>query len=207
MITLRGVLNAILLLALLATFALNLAVRPDLARPNYEYFPNMAHSPRYNAFAPNPNFPDGKTLQAPPAGSIPRGFLPIHYAATPQDALLAGDELQQPLPADDAAAMERGAAVFKNFCQECHGPSGKGDGPVAQRGFPPPPPLTADHAVKLKDGQIFHILSYGQGNMPSYASQLSRNDRWRVVLYVRSLQQHAAAASAPPAPAAKGAQP
>ena len=199
----RGLLNAILLLLLAATLALNLAVRPDLARPNYEYFPNMAHSPRYNAFAANPNFADGKTLQAPPPGSIPRGFLPIHYAATPQDALRAGEELQEPLAAGDAAAMERGAAVFKNFCQECHGPGGKGDGPVAQRGFPPPPTLTADHAVNMKDGQLFHILTYGQGNMPSYASQLSRQDRWRVILYVRSLQQRAAV---PPA-AAKGAQP
>ena len=51
--------------------ALNLAVRPDLTRPNFEYFPNMAHSARYNAFAANPNFSDGKTLQPPPPGSIP----------------------------------------------------------------------------------------------------------------------------------------
>lgn len=206
MITRRGVLNAILLLVLLATFALNVAVRPDLTRPNLEYFPNMAHSPRYNAFGANPNFPDGKTLQAPPEGSIPRGFLPIHYSATPQDALLAGEELLQPLPANDPVALERGAVVFKNFCQECHGPAGKGDGPVALRGFPPPPPLAADHAVKMKDGQLFHILTYGQGNMPSYASQLSRDDRWQVILYVRTLQRAPAAASAPVA-AVKGAQP
>ncbi len=206
MITRRGVLNAFLLLLLLATLALNLAVRPDLARPNLEYFPNMAHSPRYNAFAANPNFPNGQTLQTPPAGSIPRGFLPIHYSPTPQDALRAGEELQQPLAAGDAAARERGAAVFRNFCQECHGPAGKGDGPVALRGFPPPPPLTADHAVKMKDGQLFHVLTYGQGNMPSYASQLTRDDRWRVIVYVRSLQPRAAAPAAPAA-AAKGAQP
>lgn len=206
MITRRGVLNGVLLLLLLAIFALNLAVRSDLTRPNLEYFPNMAHGPRYNAFAANPNFPDGGTLQAPPPGSIPRGFLPIHYSPTPQDALRAGEELEQPLPTNDPAALERGTAVFKNFCQECHGPAGKGDGPVALRGFPPPPPLPAEHALRMKDGQIFHVLTYGQGNMPAYASQLSRQDRWRVILYVRSLQQRAPGANAPAAPA-KGAQP
>ena len=59
-------------------------------------------------------------------------------------------------------------------------------GPVAQRGYPPPPSLLAEHAQKMKDGQLFHILTYGQNNMPSYASQLSRDDRWNVVLYVRT---------------------
>lgn len=45
----------------------------------------------------------------------------------------------------------------------------------------------------MKDGQLFHILTYGQGNMPSYATQLSREDRWRVIVHVRSLQQTAPA--------------
>jgi mono/diheme cytochrome c family protein len=53
----------------------------------------------------------------------------------------------------------------------------------------------------MKDGQLFHVLTYGQNNMPFYASQLSREDRWNVILYVRTMQ--AAAAPAPaPAPAA-----
>ena len=43
----------------------------------------------------------------------------------------------------------------------------------------------------MKDGQMFHVLSYGQNNMPSYASQLSRDDRWNVIVYLRSLQSAA----------------
>ncbi|MBI3484584.1 MAG: cytochrome c, partial [Acidobacteria bacterium] len=59
--------------------------------------------------------------------------------------------------------------------------------------------------VGIKDGQIFHIVTYGQKNMASYATQVSRDDRWKVILYVRSLQKQAAesakqAAAAPPAP-------
>src|SRR6266700_998047 len=37
---------------------------------NFEYFPDMARSARYNTFAPNPNVPDGKTLQPPVAGTL-----------------------------------------------------------------------------------------------------------------------------------------
>ncbi len=50
--------------------------------------------------------------------------------------------------------------------------------------------------MKMKDGQIFHVLTFGQNNMPSYASQLSREDRWNVITYVRSLQKQASPPSA-----------
>lgn len=184
----RLVLNVFLLLALVAMVAANWLVVPNPARPNLEFLPQMAHSPRFNAFAPNSNFADGSTLQSSEPGTIPRGHMPLHYAATPQDAAQAGEELHSPVGADNGWARERGAFVFANFCQECHGAGGVGNGPVVQRGFPPPPSLLADRARGLKDGQIFHILTYGQNNMPSYASQLSRQDRWNVIAYLRALQ-------------------
>jgi mono/diheme cytochrome c family protein len=43
----------------------------------------------------------------------------------------------------------------------------------------------------MKDGQMFHVLTYGQNNMPSYASQLTEQDRWNVITYVRSIQSSA----------------
>ncbi len=197
----RAILNLFLALLLLGSAAANWMLRPDLSRPNLEFAPDMAHSPRYNAFAANPNFADGKTLQREPQTSIPRGFTPLHYVATPEDALLAGKELTSPVSGE--AAGTRGEFVFQNFCATCHGTGGLGNGPVAQRGFPPPPSLLADKARNIKDGQMFHILPYGQNNMPSYASQISRQDRWDVIAYVRSLQQ---AAPAPAVLAAKGGQ-
>lgn len=191
----RVLLNLFLLLALAGAVALG-RMRTDASRTNIELFPDMAHSVRSNAFAPNGNLPAGQTLQSPPAGTIPRGLLPLHYQATPQDAIRAGDELQNPNAPDNQRARERGALVFANFCAECHGAGGLGNGPVAQRGYPPPPSLLAAHALGLKDGRLFHIVTYGQNNMPTYASQLSRQDRWDVITYVRSLQ-----AAAPPVPA------
>lgn len=187
----RTAVNSILLLAFIASLGLNWYGAPNLGRRNLEYFTNMARSARYNGFSPNPNFPDGKTLQQPVPGTIPRGYHPLHLVATKEDAIRAGEELQNPFASSDSRAAERSQTLFTDFCQPCHGPGGRGDGPVALRGFPAPPSLLADKARNLKDGQIFHLLSVGQGNMPSYASQISQEDRWKVILYVRKLQEGA----------------
>ena len=184
-------LNAILLMLLLLLLGLNLFLRHDPTAPNQEFLPEMVRTERFNAYAANPNFADGKTLRTPEPGTIPRGFLPLHYGNSPEEAMRAGEELVNPYAASDAQALERGARVFANFCVVCHGPAGQGDGPVAFRGYPAPPSLHTERALKSKDGQMFHILTYGQKNMPSYASQVSREDRWKVILYVRSLQKKA----------------
>jgi hypothetical protein len=46
----------------------------------------------------------------------------------------------------------------------------------------------AEKALQLSGGQMFHIITYGQKNMPSHAAQVPPDDRWRVIAYVRSLQ-------------------
>lgn len=173
-------LNTVLLLAVLAVGGLHLTLKADTAQRNWEVLPGMMTSPAAESFT--------KTMQPPPPGTVVRGVPPLHYGATPEEAARAGRELANPFPAGDPAALARGAVVYANYCQVCHGAQGKGDGPVAQRGFPAPPPLTAEKAMGLADGQIFHILTWGQANMPSYAGQLSREDRWKAVLFVRSLQ-------------------
>lgn len=186
--TRRLLINVSLLLILLGLVGFNWLASPDASQPNFELPPQMAHAPRYNAFAQNPNFADGKTLQLPVEGTIARGEMPLHYAATPADAMRAGNELVSPVSASNTQARTRGEHLFKNFCTPCHGANASGMGSVTQRGVPPPPSLLATHAVQLKDGQLFHILTYGQNNMASYASQISRDDRWNVIAYVRSLQ-------------------
>ncbi|HNR32861.1 MAG TPA: cytochrome c [Candidatus Hydrogenedentes bacterium] len=199
----RTHLNIALFAGIVVTVAMTVSMRRDPTRPNYMFLPEMVYSVAYDAFAPNPVFADGQTLQAPVPGTIARGALPLRYAATPEDALRAGEELANPfaLPAGDDADdesrhnLERGDQVYRSFCIPCHGPTGNGDGPVALRGYPPPPSLLAEHAVHMKDGQMFHVLTYGQGNMASYAAQVSPEDRWNAVLHVRAMQQRAAARS------------
>src|SRR6185295_6726016 len=87
----------------------------DAGSRGMEYMPDMAYSVPYDSFAPNPVTRDGKTLQRPVAGTVPRGFLPLHYRATPQDAQRAGVELQNPVALNDVNLL-KGKALFEIFC-------------------------------------------------------------------------------------------
>jgi mono/diheme cytochrome c family protein len=183
-------LNLFLLVLLIGVLALCWSTGRDMTQPNYESIieGQMRSSPAYDSFAPNPNFADGLTLRVPPAGTIARGHRPLAYEATAADAVRAGLELRNPFSEKDEARQKRGTAVFTNYCQVCHGPMGWGDGPVTQGGFPPPPSLIADRALRMPEGQMFHVLTYGQGRMPPVAAQLSREDRWCAILHVRQMQ-------------------
>jgi mono/diheme cytochrome c family protein len=184
----RTIVNTILFIIVIVLFSLNWVLRSDPSRRNIEVMPDMARSPAYASFGANGNFRDGMTLRGPVPGTVVRGRMPLHYAATPVDALRAGRELRSPFAPGDAKVLGRGKVVFENYCMTCHGAGGKGDGTVAQRGYPMPASLVAPKAVQMADGQMFHVLTYGQNNMPSYAAQVGREDRWRVIAYVRSLQ-------------------
>ncbi len=182
-------LNLVLLACLGVVAALNWLVKWETASPNFEFLPEMARSVPYNSFLANANFADGKTLQPPPPGAIPRGFQPLDYQRTPAEAVRAGAELRNPYAANAKEAIERGAAVYSAFCAHCHGPAGRGDGAVVRRGYPGPPSLLAEQTSSKPDGQLFHIISYGQANMPGHAAQISREDRWKVICYIRTLQE------------------
>lgn len=191
----RSTVNLALLVALASVIGLTILTRREFTARNVEFLPNMVTSIAYDAYASNANFADGKTLQPPPTGSIARGFGPLHYLNTPEDALRAGRELKNPLSMDSAADLARGATVYANVCTPCHGGAGLGDGPVTKRGFPPPPSLVAEHATAMADGQMFHVQTYGQVNMPSLAAQVSRRDRWCAILHIRALQKKSARAA------------
>ncbi|MCC7033681.1 MAG: cytochrome c [Acidobacteria bacterium] len=195
----RTGLNLVLSVVVVALLGAYAGLDADPNVPNWEFLPNMVRSVPADAFAPSEQLPGGQVLLAPPAGTIPRGLPPLPYTAAPEDAVRAGVELVNPYAADDSAARARGGVVYANHCAVCHGPTGLGDGPVTLRGVPPPPSYAAENGLKLTDGQMFHILTYGQKNMASYATQVSREDRWKVILHVRLLQQRAVAQAAAPA--------
>lgn len=102
----------------------------------------------------------------------------------------------QPISAADSESsalkrsVERGAERFRIYCIACHGPKGLGDGLVAQRGFPPPPSLLTGKSIQMKDGQLFHILTYGQGSMAPFAGQISQETRWDLINFIRELQKN-----------------
>jgi mono/diheme cytochrome c family protein len=159
----------------------------DASLRGMEYMPDMAYSVPYNSFAPNPVTRDGKTAQRPVAGTVPRGFQPFRYAATPDDAVRAGRELRNPIP-PSPEALAQGHALYETFCLVCHGEQGRGDGPLVPR-IPNPPAYTSARVRAMAPGQIFHVISRGSGRMPSYAAQIPYEQRWLIVRYVNALQE------------------
>ncbi len=160
--------------------------------PAYEWLPwlnSMEFSSAAETNTKNANFKNGLTMQVPPAGTIPRGFKPLHYTAA--EAERAGGDLKNPLEATPEN-LARGKERFGVFCSPCHGPVGAGDGLVVKRNvgfgsFPINNPLAGPGT--WPDGKVFHMISFGRGNMPSYATQIPQEDRWRIVLHLRELQK------------------
>ncbi len=185
------------------------ALRRNPGQRNLEILPDMQYSPAYHAYEPNPYFTNGQTLRRQPDGTIAQGELPLHadnqiipeYAATPEDAARAGEELTNPLDSSAPEVLQRGEETYGIFCAICHGTAGLGKGPVTKRGYPPVPSLLTGNSAQMKDGQLFHILTYGQGSMKPYASQITPVDRWRVIAYVRDMQAKAAEAAGEAEPA------
>jgi mono/diheme cytochrome c family protein len=183
----------LLALILVALIGVQWLIQPNRNQRNYEIFPNMVESVAYESQRPPLVLDDGSTLDTRlPAGSVARGHLPLAFEATPEGALLAGQVLTNPIAPDDAAALTRGADVYNTFCMVCHGPEGLGDGPVTKQGVPPPPSFLLENALKMTDGQMYHVITMGQVNMASYASQVPQDDRWKAILYVRKLQEKTA---------------
>ncbi|MFZ0749461.1 MAG: cytochrome c, partial [Pyrinomonadaceae bacterium] len=88
------------------------------------------------------------------------------------------------------ADLDRGQERYNIYCSVCHGMTGYGDGIVARRGFNRPSPASY-HQDRLRQapvGHFFDVMTNGWGAMPSYASQVPVEDRWRIAAYVRALQ-------------------
>lgn len=181
----RGSVNTWLGLALVAVLGAHGLV--DRGRPHLEVLPEMVHSPAAESFGRDPGDPNRPALRTPVAGTLPRGVRVERYGPGPLEAARADRDLTAPpTSADDVA---RGRAVYGTFCTPCHGPGGAGDGPVVARGYPAPPPLDTPRARALGDGRLYHVITFGRGTMPAYGALIAEADRWRVIAYVRRLQQ------------------
>ncbi|MGC9341315.1 MAG: c-type cytochrome [Bacteroidales bacterium] len=159
-------------------------------KPGWDYFPDMFYSEAYESYTPNPNFEDGKTMQKPVEGTVPRGFVPFEYTIDPEDRIRAGEELENPF-SRDKAVIDRGKEVYEAFCLNCHGSEGKGQGYLYTSGLylALPRSLVGEVAQELKDGEIYHSITVGYGSMGPHASLVRPDDRWKVVNYIRMVLQ------------------
>jgi mono/diheme cytochrome c family protein len=97
--------------------------------------------------------------------------------------------------------LKRGKERYEITCSACHGYSGYGDGMVAQRGFKRPPSFHTDQLRQAPASHYFDAMTNGFGVMPSYSKQITAEDRWKIVAYIRALQlsQNANINDVPPA--------
>jgi len=88
----------------------------------------------------------------------------------------------------DEAALNRGEERYNIYCSVCHGLTGEGDGMVVLRGYRKPPSYHQDRLRQAPVGYLYDVITNGFGAMPDYAPQISVEDRWKIVAYIRALQ-------------------
>ena len=101
----------------------------------------------------------------------------------------AGSEVN-PVPGGEAT-IAKGQALYKSKCQRCHGVSGKGDGPDADPDHMPDDLTDPARAARNPDGVVFYKVWNGRRKpkMPAFSTDLSREDVWTIVHYVKTLRK------------------
>lgn len=197
------------------------------------YMPDMTYSNAYETYSASEiTTPEGNNMSArkPVEGTIPYNYIPSdpriktnpallmsymaknHYTHDPakmdEERVRAANEIQDPLE-NSAENLAEGKRLFDINCTPCHGEKGEGngqlielpgggDGPFTSR---PQPYKTL--LPPLKDGAIFYSVSYGKNMMGGYGFQLSVNERWQVIHYIKSLAGITPGAVAAPVEAKK----
>jgi mono/diheme cytochrome c family protein len=171
-----------------------------------EFAPNMYNSVGYEPMTQlqgdtNKINPYGMNMRLPVAGTVSRKK--YTGADSIQQAFLAQELLAKTVPNDSlsySAALlknplaatpeniEAGKLQYERFCQHCHGEGGKGDGLVAKQ-YKGVPVYSSDALKEVNDGHIYHVITHGKGRMWPHASQISSENRWKIVLYVHELQK------------------
>jgi mono/diheme cytochrome c family protein len=159
-------------------------------KPGLIYMPDMAYSRSYQAYTPNDLAKENiNYVPYPVQGTIRRGDLFPYPLPDDTNGYKMSAAIKDPLPPLDSDQMKEAERLFNINCAICHGPKMDAQGPLATGGkIPAVANLTTAHYVEMPVGTMFHSVTYGKGNMGSYASQLSRRERWMVIQYVKSKQ-------------------
>ena len=158
--------------------------------PGKTYMPDMAYSRAYEAYAPNNLKEEGiNYVPYPVEGTIRRGDLFPYTLPNDSNGYKMSAQVLDPLPPLDTVQMNEAQRLFNINCAICHGANIDAQGPLATGGkVPAVANLTLPQYVEMPEGTMFHSITYGKNNMGSYASQLTREQRWMVIQYVKSVQ-------------------
>jgi len=179
-------------------------------RPPIEILPDMDHQPKYQPQHPSDFFADHRGARRPVTGTVAQGFtMPGAYytttasnsRVTPSNKGFSGandyyntgkmaEFYGDGMPIEVSAAMiHRGRERFDINCSVCHGAAGAGNGIVAQSGMVGVANLHDERIRTMPDGQIFNTITHGKNTMGPYGPQITVEDRWAIVAYLRALQR------------------
>jgi hypothetical protein len=147
---------------------------------------DMHNQPRYKPLAATDFFGDGRSARPELEGTVARGHLRIdkaRYTGKINDEDI--DYFPFPITRPD---LERGQQRFNIYCSPCHSRIGDGNGMVVRRGFRQAADYHTEKLMKAPVGHFFDVMTNGFGAMPSYASRVEPDDRWRIAAYIRVLQ-------------------
>ncbi|RIV27619.1 cytochrome c [Fibrisoma montanum] len=200
MITKHTGVTAIVLIGLLVG---GTACKRDHDDTGLEFAPQMydpvAYEP-YKQVRTNAVNPTGLNMREPARGTVSRPNYHIRYGESdtttvdlmiyniPKDSIaLAERVLTNPIP-ETERTLEEGKLLYGRYCIHCHGEGGKGDGLVGKE-YKGVPSYSADAYKSMNDGHIFHVITHGKGRMWPHGSQMTPEERWKIVQYVHKLQQ------------------
>lgn len=175
--------------------------------PGVAYMPDMYYSRAYEAYGYN-NLAEDHNLKergifytgTPVPGTIARGDAFSIQMQEGDSGYARAATFQRPAATPmTAAQMKEAERLYLINCGICHGAQLDGNGPLWKGGdgpFPAAPRnLKDDYTKALSDGQMFHAITYGKGQMGAYASQVTVEQRWWLIDYIRSKQGGARAAT------------
>ena len=162
---------------------------PISRRPPIEIFPDMDRQPKLRPQTRNNFFPDQLSSQLPVPGTIARGTA---YEDSPANTgrITGTTNFVETIPvAVTEQLITRGRQRYQINCSPCHSAMGDGNGITKRLGMAVVGNLHDKRIVELPDGDIFNTITYGKILMGAYGANVSIQDRWAIVAYVRALQR------------------
>jgi hypothetical protein len=200
----------IFILALIAVVSLAGFRGTHSAKPPIEIFVDMVRNPRYDPQHESDFYADTRAARRPVPGTVPLGYsVPNAFLSTgannnSQDqgpgafsnspdyynSGRIGDVYGDGIPLKvDRELLDRGRERFNINCAVCHGPVGLGNGITSQYGLVG---IANFHDARIRtmpDGQIFNTITLGKNTMGPYGSNISVEDRWAIIAYIRALER------------------
>lgn len=118
----------------------------------------------------------------------PRLAAPTNAVPIQGPVFIKGEPAAQPIKSSPDS-IQRGSVLFGLHCQLCHGKTGEGNGPVGAFFTPKPANLTSPAIQQFADADLFKFITNGFGVMPPMYENLTINERWDVINFVRTLKK------------------